>query len=164
MAISVIGIVVFIYVSLEVWKWFNTTLVERQRSFQGSRLAAGQVDTAGTRVPYTPRTLSLIGPPSPGPDGSPPALPPIPVVPPIPPVPCEAAAPYFEEAKIHFDRAQALLDQYQAEFEEVEALSEELDAINDRLDEIDARLQELQRIYGNMETYCAGGPGDDDDG
>ncbi len=70
--VGIIGAVAFFYVLLKCWMWMNQTLIERQQSFQQTRLAAGQIGYAGMPVPYQRPPLSLFGP---GSVSNPPVLP-----------------------------------------------------------------------------------------
>lgn len=94
-AISMAGLVAFVYVLLNVWVWLNQTLLERQTSFQHSRIEAGTPDTGGMPVPYERPPLELVGPADSleggGGGGNFPSH--------DDPSRCEAGAPFFEEAE-----------------------------------------------------------------
>ena len=113
-AISMVSIVAFFYILLNVWQWLNVTLAGRQAAFQQSRLDAGKPNSAGKPVPYVTPRISLIGPPGSGTgldlweDG-------------IPQAPCEAAKPFFEQAQLRLEEARTLqteVDALKAQLEE----------------------------------------------
>ena len=91
-AISLVGVVMFIYVLLNGWVWLTGTIIGRQAAFQATRLEAGQVASAGNPVPYQRPPIRLIGvPSSAGGRSGPVGLDLIPK--------CEAGEPFIAEAE-----------------------------------------------------------------
>jgi hypothetical protein len=105
-AISFAGLIMFIYVLLNVWVWLNSIMVERQRAFQRTRVSAGQEGTAGAPVGYARPPIRLVGLPT-SPGGDKPASP-LDLV--IGEPPCVAAEPFYTEATRLLGEARAIAD------------------------------------------------------
>ena len=120
-AISLIGIVMFMYVLLKVWVWLNTMIVGRQASFQQTRLAAGQQASAGTPVPYQRPPIRLVGTP-----GSTGGLPGDGIDLLLGDAPCTAAESFYLSAQELFAEAKALQDLANAKMEEAGRLGNRL--------------------------------------
>ena len=130
-AISFTGLIMFIYVLLNVWVWLNSIMVERQRTFQRSRIAAGQPGSAGTPVAYARPPIRLVGlPSSPGGD-----VPPNPLDLTIGDPPCAAAQPFYQEAIRLANEAKAIADT--------------------QIPPVSAQLQQQANDLKNMAEYCA---------
>ena len=151
--LSLAGLVMFIYVVLQTWMWLTGTVVHRQESFQATRLAAGQVATAGMRVPYARAPITLLGSPQatsgvPGLGGGPP---------PLPPPPCAAAVPFFDQAtelyRLGRERQEEAFRRLTPMGEEWRANEARLGAIAQRI----ARVEGLLRGLGCSEVR-EGGP------
>lgn len=134
-AISFAGLIMFIYVFLNVWVWVNSTLVGRQQKFQDTRVAAGQQGSAGAPVGYARPPIRLVGTSSSstgdGDTGG---------IAFVPPPPCLAAEPLYTQAQALYDEAVVLLDQSKALSLEIQALG--------------ARLRELT---SQIRVVCSGG-------
>ncbi len=92
-AVSLVGLVSLIVISLNVWHWLGRTIVERQASFENTRKEAGNTKP-GQSVPYHRPPIQLFkSPASIGGDGGLSEV----------PVPsgsdCPAGAPYFKKVK-----------------------------------------------------------------
>ena len=148
-AVSLTGLVMFIYVFLKTWGWLSGMIVHRQSYFQATRLAAGKVATAGKEVGYTREPLTLVGVAgSSGGDGL--GIPSIPV--PLPP--CLAAKPFYDDAKVHLDQAAAYREQAKPWLDDMQTLSAEARTIQTRLDAIDARLAQVNQDIADLEAAC----------
>ena len=131
-AISFVGLIMFIYVLLNVWVWLNSIMVERQRAFQHSRLAAGQAGTAGVPVGYVRPPIKLVGlASSPGGDALPPGLGLV-----IGDPPCTAAEPFFQQALSLANEAKAIAD--------------------NEIPPVAARLEQRANELKTMAEHCAG--------
>ena len=106
-AISFVGLIMFIYVLLNVWVWLNGILVGRQQAFQQTRLAAGQPGSAGTPVPYARPPIKLSGLPSSAGGDTPPGT--VDLI--IGDPPCTAAQPYYDQAMVLANEAIELSNQ-----------------------------------------------------
>ena len=158
-AISLTGLVMFIYVFLKMWGWLSGMIVHRQSYFQATRVDAGKVATAGKEVGYAREPLKLVGiAGSVGGDGI--GFPSIPV--PVPP--CAAAKPFYDQAKAHFDQAAAYRAQAKPYLDDMQTLSTEAQAIQTRLDQIDARLAVINPRIAELDAACAGGGGNNGGG
>lgn len=111
----------FVYVVMRVWVWLDTMIVQRQGSFQSTRLAAGQIATAGEPVPYQRPPIRLVGAP-----GSTGGLPGggVGLIPGDPP--CTAAEPFYASATDLFAQAQALQDLADEKTAEAQQLGDQL--------------------------------------
>jgi len=142
-ALSVIGLLVLVFITLQVWVWLSGMLGQRQQAFQDSRKRAGTRAEAGFRGDYERPLLQLVGEGgSVGGGGGSDIfdLPPLPPVPDIPAALCDAAVPLLEQAGQHCDNARAILDSVRPEMEEALALADEYQRNQDRLDEINEIL------------------------
>jgi hypothetical protein len=109
MTLAFVGFAVFIYVFLNVWVWMNGMIVQRQEAFQATRLSAGQEATAGAPVGYQRPPIELIGQPGAvGGDRPPVELPPPIADVPVGEAPCQAAVPFYEQARTLLAEAAAL--------------------------------------------------------
>ncbi len=132
MAVSLVGVVMFVFVMLKSWHWVTTTIVERQAVFQDTRWDAGQWATAGTPVDYERPPLELI-PPGPGtstfttvPGGG------------IPPVvlPCDEAAPHYAEAERLDQEAEGKSAEAERLFQQAKTLNDQREALGRWLEEL----------------------------
>jgi len=60
MTAAIIAIFVFLLGTLQIFIWFNSALVQRQRYYQSSRRQAGTVFSAGG-YSFSPPTLNIFG-------------------------------------------------------------------------------------------------------
>ncbi|MCI0529740.1 MAG: hypothetical protein L0Y56_20045 [Nitrospira sp.] len=126
--LAIFGVVMFLYVTLNVWFWFNQMLMERQKSFQDTRLDAGQRETAGLLVPYERPPIRLIGGPNStegdDPDGD--EEPGEDFIPPEPP--CDDPGNLFEQC-------QAAQETVAEKGEEIAILSAEIESLGTQIEE-----------------------------
>lgn len=108
-AVSLVGLVSLIVISLNVWHWMGRMLVERQDSFQGTRKVAGS-SHPGQRVDYHRPPITLLK--TPGSIDGDGALGEVAV-----PADsdCPAGKPFFDQAHALDDEATALKAQSDAE-------------------------------------------------
>ena len=138
LAISLTGLVMLTYVTLKVWTWLGTSIVQRQEAFQRTRVPAGQVtlaeqpSTAGMSVPYRPPQLQLVGA-----AGATPGVPGGAPKPPIVSGPCVPGNPLTREAQRIEKLAAAKLIEYNAQ-------RKRLDDLNQQLDILDRQLKQLR--------------------
>jgi hypothetical protein len=122
-AISFFGLIMFIYVLVNVWMWVNGIMVGRQRAFQTTRLAAGQRGSAGTPVGYARPPIKLVGQATTPSADPPPGWTGIVIGPP----PCTAAEPFYEQAILLANEARLLAET------QVPPLSAEIEALANQL-------------------------------
>ena len=151
-AISLTGLVMFIYVFLKTWGWLGGMIVQRQSHFQATRVQAGKVGSPGVDVGFARPPLQLVG--NAGSVGS--VLFGLPAIPRLAP-PCVAAVPFFDQAQTHFDQAALYQQQVLPVLEQMRALSEEATTIQARLDEIDAILATLDPLIASCTPPGGGG-------
>lgn len=106
--LALIGIVLFVYVTVQVWVWVNQMIVKRQETFQTSRLEAGKAGTAKRQrlAPYQREPLSLMGRPFPQ------ALARIPDLSSLDKPPCPAAEQGYKDARDDYEKAQDIYGEY----------------------------------------------------
>ena len=144
-AISLIGIVMFISVVLNVWKWLNTTIVERQAAFQRTRVLAGtatirgRADTAGTPVPYRRPPIQLLGAAG-STGGIPGGQTPVPINPPS----CGPNNQAIRQAEALEAQADSLIDTYNQQMAQVQALNQQLQTLGRQLDALKTEEQQLR--------------------
>ena len=152
-AIAFAGLIIFIYVFLNVWVWLNGILVQRQQTFQRTRLAAGQPSTAGTPVGYVRPPIKLIGPAS-SPGGDPPPTIP-PPTPGPPPPPCEAAQPYYDQAAALTAEANALMDQATQALAPVQGYTEQIQILIEQIRQLELQIQQLEADIAALQASMA---------
>ena len=157
-AISLTGLVMFIYVFIKTWGWLSGMIVHRQSYFQTSRVQAGKTATAGAEVGYTRDPLKLVGVArSSGGDGL--GIPGIRI--PVPP--CAAAKPFYDEAKTHFDQAVIYRDQAKPYMDDALALAQEGERIDARLADLNNRLTQVEQDIADLEAACASSSGGEEE-
>lgn len=148
-AISMFGVVAFMFVILKTWGWMSATILQRQEVFQQSRLAAGQ-DSSYQPVGYQRPALSLIGPMSSA--GGPPGKwePPIDV-----PTasPCADADQVFAASVELMEDATALFEQAKAQ---LEPLTTQLKAAEERIAQLQQEIPPAQAVVDGLTAQIAG--------